>query len=181
MKFNDLNRMSSFGQSEAINRQRLTVELVMTNFRFFAKKMLDAYDEYQHMDENSHLSVYVFDSIKSNLNGYVQAFMDIVPILAIPEGDADAYQFDSLRACLRYVLSSFQNISDDCKKWVEFLQQRNEIEHEYYNYEYFNEVLRISLLNYSEGVMELVDFCQEVVDTNNLNQLRVTRKTKRLK
>lgn len=181
MKFNDLNKMSSFGQSEVISGQRLTAELVMTNFRFFAKRMLDAYDEYRHMDANSHLAVYVFDSIKSNLNGYVQALMDITPILAIPEGDADAYQFDSLRACLRYILSSFPNLSSDCKKWVEFLQQRNEIEHEYYNYEYFNEVLRTSLLNYSDGVMELVNFCREVVDTNNLSQLRVTRKTRRPK
>lgn len=181
IRFDDLRKMGSFERQEALDKQRLTVEVVMTNFRFFAKRILDAYAEYQCMDNTSTLATYVFDSIKSNLNEYVQAFMDIVPILAISEGDARAYQFDSLRSCLRYVLSSFSDISMDCKAWLEFLQRRNEIEHEYYNYAYFNEVLKSTLLNYSDGIMELVEYCQKVIDLNDLSQLRVSRKIKKLK
>ena len=55
----------------------------------------------------------------------------------------------------------YSNYSDDCRKWIEFLQRRNDLVHEYYNYEFMADELKTALLNYSDCVQELVDSLYE--------------------
>lgn len=175
MDLKDLKKMSSFPEINEINKERLTVHRVLINFRFFGTRIIKFYESYCNTEDEFQKDCYL-TAVKSTVNDYVQCFIDIVPVLAVINKEENAYPFDSLSSVLRYFVSTYGSISPDTKGWLEFLQNRNKLEHEYYNFEYLNHEMKIALYNYSKGVMELIDFCENILKSHNYLEYRIRRK-----
>lgn len=171
MQFSDLKKVSSFS-SESKPVHKLTVEVVITEMRYFGKRIDENMRKWELVDVNSSDYANCYDLVKSNLESYAMAFMDLVPVFAYSV-DSSTQALTSLRSCIRYFLSTYSGFSDDCKHWIEFLQIRNDLAHRYYNHEFLCEETAKVSFNYREGVMELVDFCQKIIDDNNLKDVQI--------
>lgn len=64
---------------------------------------------------------------------------------------------DSLRSVIRNYTSEFTDLDNDTNGWLSFCQRRNDLIHQYYNYDFMNEELIDALANYNKGVLGLVE------------------------
>ena len=151
----DLEKVTAFVDATD-TRKRYTVEDALSDMVIFGNKILDAYDITQKHGSASLEMQLIFDSIKANLNDYVQGFLDVVAVLFVASEKTSGEKICSLRQAIRFYTSTYTNYSEDCGNWIEFLQRRNELIHEYYNHEFLNEELRIALSKYSDCVKELI-------------------------
>lgn len=161
MDLKDLKTLDSFDGESVTRCDRFLVEDSLSHMRHFGNRIVEAYDYVIKNGETSLTSQFVFDSIKGNLNDYVQAFLDVAAVLYANSEKSRGEKLTSIRQAIRFYTSSYTNYSDDCGRWIEFLQRRNELIHEYYNYEFMTDELKTALLNYSDCVQELVDSLYE--------------------
>lgn len=155
MDFNSLT--PSAKQKEEFVRP--TVGSALINMRFFATRMIKGYEHYEVHGDLSIEDQLIFDSIKSNLNDYVQAFLDI----AVGLSSVDGHYFDTLRGAIKYYANYGEKLSTEGRNWLIFLQRRNDLVHEYYNLEFLNEELKKTLKDNLQGVMELVEALERSV------------------
>lgn len=174
MNLKEFRELNCFDTPENVTIDRLYVKDVIAQMRVFADNIIQAYDRSEQLGTTSLDGKFIFDGIKSNLNDYVQAFLDIVA--ALISMDVAGRKVTSLSQAIRYYTSSREGISVDCLKWIEYLQRRNELMHEYYNYEFMNYELRSTLQNYGDCVKELVNMLEEDVKNAGCSKLRVNRK-----
>lgn len=168
MKLNELKEMSGFKDAEQVNR--FTVRSAIANMRFHANRILAAWKLYHEKDANTIEAQLIFDSIKGNLNDYVQAFTDIAVVLL--EGSTP---LDTLSSVIRAYSSTYDDLSRDAGKWLDFLHRRNSLVHEYYNYEFLSDELKTALTNYDTGILELVDSLELHVKEENKLQVEIKK------
>ena len=168
MNISDLKGLSSFKQNTSNVGHRFLAEDAIANMSYYGNRILEAFDYISVNGDNSLEGQLIFDSIKGNLNDYVQAFIDIVSVLFVNDRSTKMQKISSLRQTIRYFEASYIDYSDECRHWLEFLQRRNELVHEYYNYEFLNEELKRALTNYSSGIMELVEYLRSILQNAEL-------------
>lgn len=175
MNLKDLKGSDALRKDEIIKNERLLVEDSLSHMRYFGKKVVEAYDYVVKNGDTSLIAQFVFDSIKGNLNDYVQAFLDVTAVMYANTDKSRGEKLMSIRHAIRFYTSNYSNYSDACGKWIEFLQRRNELIHEYYNYEFMTEELKTALLNYSDCVLELVDSLYQNVKNEGLLQFVIRK------
>lgn len=161
MDLKDLKKINSFDGGSVTKCDRLLVEDALSHMTHFGNKVVEAYDYVVKNGETSLTSQFVFDSIKGNLNDYVQAFLDVTAVLYANSEKSRGEKLTSIQQAIRFYVLCYSNYSDDCRKWIEFLQRRNDLIHGCYNYEFRADELKTALLNYSDCVQELVDSLYE--------------------
>ena len=155
-------------QTEALQQKskktdRLTVNIALDSMRRDAERILYAIDKMRKLDENSADYQMSLDSSKFCINEYVQAFVDVVSVIYINCEKGSNIHTESLRSVIRFFTSYGFQYSADCGKWIEFLIRRNDLVHEYYNYEFLNEELKSSLVTYEDCIMELIGVLDKIV------------------
>lgn len=166
MKLEDLKTMGSFSEIEKVERK--TVEMSIINMRYFADKIKKGFEFYQLNDKMEFAAQITFDGIKQNLNDYVQAFLDVVIVLC-------PGRIDSLRSAIRAFRSEF-DLPYDLNRWTEFLIRRNDLIHDYFNYEFLNVELENALHNYLDCATELIDFLERELEAKNLMHREIRKK-----
>lgn len=166
MNLGDLRKCNAFS-TEHNDSQRYIAQNATTNMIFFAKEIVKCFEEYEQTDRNSRLSYLLFSTIRDNLNGYVQTFMDCVIVLC----DSPT---STLRGLIRFFLSQY-DLDADTKSWVEFLIRRNDLVHDYLSYDFLNEELYNALLNYNSCVVKLAEFIRSEIQCKNLMEVKIRK------
>lgn len=164
MNIGELQRSDIFSHNEK-EKHSYTAGNAVINMRFYAKELLRDFEDYQRIDKSDRQSVTTFNSIRANMNDYVQTFIDAVSALCYSPAN-------SLRSLIRSFTSKY-DLNRELNGWVEFLVRRNDLIHDYLGKEFLKEELYNALLNYEDCVMELVDFIEAELKSKNLLDVRV--------
>lgn len=78
-----------------------------------------------------------------------------------------------------YAVRAFRSEFDlpyDLNRWTEFLIRRNDLIHDYFNYEFLNVELENALHNYLDCATELIDFLERELEAKNLMHREIRKK-----
>ncbi len=169
MELSDLKKISSYSEQERISE--FTVGQCLTNLKYYGQRITDIYGKYEELDQNSDNAAIMLDAIKNNFNDYAQAFLDLVLVIC------DDKVVSSLGSAVRAFVSKFDPKEPE-RSFVDFLNERNSIIHEYYNREFLDERIRVLLSNYVDGALGVVKIFEMYVCENDLATVKI-RKGKR--
>lgn len=168
MNLNDLRKITAFDNDRDVKEeQRYTAYKAAVNMQFYAKEMLQNYNDFEQTDRTSRLSAVLFSAIRDNLNNYVQTFMDCVLVLC-----------DNLSTTLRGLITSFTSTYDldnDVEHWVQFLLRRNNLVYDYLSFDFLNEELYNALLNYNSCITRLSEFIMDELKKKDLLEVKIQK------
>ena len=159
MNLSELRNLSAFTEPKRISE--FTVGQCLTNLKYYGQRITSIYSQYELQDSKSDSAIIMLDAIKNNFNDYVQVFIDIVLIVC------DDSVVNSLGSAVRAFISKF-NPKEPELSFVNFLNERNSIIHEYYNREFLDERIRMLLSNYADGALGIVRILDTYVTENDL-------------
>lgn len=154
---------SEFGDKEEVPEKKLrtTVLECINLLDYYRSRMVSKTDLY-FASNNEEDKLDYLESISFNLNYFTQSFMDILDIIQLHRGEAYC---DSLSSYIRYFkkLNLGNEYNED--EALDFLITRNEMIHDYYEFDALGYELTTNLLNYGKGLEEIVihlkNYCQE--------------------
>ena len=167
MNLNELQHSSVFS-SEEKEQTSYTAKNAIVNMRFYAKELIRDFKDFQELEASGRLATVTFNSIRANMNDYVQTFVDAVSALCYNPAN-------SLRSLVRSFTSEY-DLNTELNAWVEFLIRRNDLIHDYLGRDFLNEELYNALLNYEDCVIELVDFIEAGLKSKNLLNVKVHKR-----
>lgn len=168
MNLSDLRKSDAFSNSDdSKDARRYTAYNAVTNMIYYARELIQNYNEYESADKNSRYAHIVFSAIRDNLNNYVQTFMDCAIVLCeTPSG--------TLRGLIRAFLSQY-SLDNNIRSWVEFLIRRNDLIHDYLSYDFLNDELYSALVNYNQCILELAQFINQELQEKNLLEVKIRK------
>lgn len=114
------------------------------------------------------MATIMLDAIKNNFNDYAQIFLDLVLVVC------EDYAVNSLNSAVRAFISKFEPDEPELS-FVNFLNERNSIVHEYYNREFLEERIRSLLSNYMDGALGVVTIFEKYVTKNHLADVKIRK------
>lgn len=166
----NLKELKAFsGENITEIKPRYTLQDSLTSMGVFANGILEAFDYTRNHFEEKNMLTYKFalDSIKVNVTDYTEAFLQSMIVIANADSDSRYNQLSTLRAVIRY-FTSYCEVPESCQRWVEYLQKRNELVHEYNSYEFMTDELYSAVLNHVDDIVFLVDYLLKLATERNL-------------
>ena len=145
-----------------------TVGQCLTNLKYYGQRITDIYSKYEELDQNSDDAAIMLDAIKNNFNEYALAFLDLVLVIC------DDKVISSLGSAVRAFISKF-NPKEPERSFVDFLNERNSVIHEYCGWKFLDERTRILLSNYVDGALGVVRIFEMYVRENNLATIKIRK------
>lgn len=139
-----------------------------------SEKLLSCYQEFSS-SEDGRLRDFLLEAMSSYINHIAQAFRDIVAYILINDSSNNGKIYDeSLGFYVRQYLSMDIAHTPDSQKAVEYLKQRNDLVHDYFNINKRNHELAVAVSSYGKGFIELAielkDYCYEHYPEIAMNQ-----------
>lgn len=166
MNLSELKKLSAFAEPARISE--FTVGKCLTNLKYYGQRIMSIYSQYEALDPKSDSAMIMLDAIKNNFNDYVQVFIDIVLVVC------DDSVVNSLGSAVRAFISKF-NPKEPELSFVNFLNERNSIIHEYYNREFLDERIRVLLSNYADGALGIVRILDAYVMETGLTDVLIKK------
>lgn len=139
-----------------------------------SEKLLSCYQEFTTCNDER-LKDFLSEAMSSYLNHIAQAFRDIIAYILINDSPNNSRIYDeSLGFYVRQYLSLNITRTPDTEKAVEFLKQRNDLIHDYFNISKRNHELSVALASYGKGFLDLAiglkNYCYERYPDIVMNQ-----------
>ena len=169
MNLNDLNSFSNSTEESRNVQARTTVLDRVRAMELFYNKIVLYTEKYLKASNQEDEMAYC-DSVTVGFNNYVQIFMDLIEIIQLNSKDC-AFLSDKLISYINYYKRMFDDMSFDEKIMIDFLIRRNDLIHQYMNYQ----ELTVSVINkfipHSIGLKTIIDRLQVKLKRDGLLDL----------
>lgn len=156
---------NSIHQSQSYERANNTVVIdSLNNMKRFAKRLYNKTDLYFKTNDEE-IKLDSLDSISSTYNNIVQNYMNLIDVIQIYNQEAPC---TSLRSYIRFYDSLGFPTSTDEKEMLYYFISRNELVHDYMDYEYLADDTAKKIDNYGQGLDQIINHLEKFFNENNL-------------
>lgn len=167
MQLRELRQSSAFSAPKERSAE-YTAQVAVINMKFYAKKIVSNFENYERVDPSSEMAEVFTDAIQCNLNNYVQTFIDAVSALCNTP-------VHSLRGLIQAFITEFE-LHDDMLSWVKFLIRRNDLIHDYLGLDFLLTEMRNSIAAYKDCILVLPDFIEENLASKQALNVKVHKR-----
>ena len=156
---------NSIHQSQSYERANKTMVLdSLNNMKRFAKRLYNKTNLYFKTNDYE-IKLDCLDSISSTYNNIIQNFMDLIDVIQINNQEAPC---TSLRSYIRFYDSLDFPTSTDEKEMLYYFTSRNELIHDYMDYEYLADDTAKKIDNYGQGLDHIINHLEKFFNENSL-------------
>lgn len=163
----NLDSLDSFGFEKETTREKrnkITVGNALEMLKRFYNDISDAVNDFDKQDASNQYRFKGF--ISYAFNNYSQIFMDLMDIILINNGKPSSVT--SLRRYCREYDAEFSNKTENEKEILSYLVARNDIIHDYINYELNMDEEFLKFYNYVDGLLDIANNLQEYFKSKNM-------------
>jgi hypothetical protein len=156
---------NSYNKPNIFERSNKTTVLdALNKLKRFSKRLLTKTEQYFNT-EDIEMKLDCLDSVSSSYNNIIQNFMDLLDVIQIYKQEAPC---TSLRSYIRYYESLGFSETIGEKEILYYFVSRNELIHDYMDYEYLADDTAKKVENYGDGILKIIDHLEEFFYNNNL-------------
>lgn len=164
MKLEDLKVFSDENNETGEKKNKITVGNAIDLLKRFYNEISDTVNEYSKQDAYNKYRFKGF--ISYTFNNYSQVFMDLMDLILIKSGKS--VSTTSLRRYCREYDAMFTNKTINEKEILAYLVMRNDIIHDYINYELNMDEEFLKFYNYVDGLLDIAERLYDYFDKQDM-------------